>query len=94
MLCTAGTRPAARRADDVLKRHGQRTLRNMAGLRWPDSGEAAKRCGLKEMQRRVRQRRMQRFGHGKRETEGRVPRIKRILLYKTDYFDFYHYTQQ
>jgi len=48
-------------------------LRYMARVRWQDkisSEEVAKRCGSKMIQDKLRQKRLHRFGHVRRETEG------------------------
>jgi len=47
-------------------------------VRWQDrnsSEDVAMRCGLKMIQDRLRQKRLQWFGHVRRETEGGVSRL-------------------
>jgi len=64
--------------EDVLNSCDSRMLRYMAGVRWQDrisSKEVAKRCGLKMIQDKLRQKRVQWFGHVRRETEGVVLRL-------------------
>jgi len=58
--------------EGILKSCDRRMLRYMARVRWQDSissKEMAKRCGLKMIQDKLRQKRLQWFGHVKRETE-------------------------
>jgi len=55
-----------------------RMLRYMSRVRWHDrisSEEVAKRCGLKMIQDKLRRKRLQWFGHVRRETEGGVFRL-------------------
>ena len=50
----------------------------MAEVKWQDrvsSEEIAKRCGVKEIETKIRQRRLQWFGHVRREAEGGVLRL-------------------
>jgi len=64
--------------EDSLKSCDSRMLRYMARVRWQDrisSEEVAKRCGLKMIQDKLRQKRLQWFGHVRRETEGGVLRL-------------------
>jgi len=53
-------------------------LRYMVGVRWQDRisiEEVAKRCGLKMIQNKLRQKRLQWFGHVRGETEIEVFRL-------------------
>jgi len=55
-----------------------RMLRYMAGVRWQDrisTEDVARRCGLKMIQDKLRQKRLQWFGHVRSETEGRVLKL-------------------
>jgi len=64
--------------EDILHSCDSRMLRYMARVRWQDmisSEEEAKRCGLKMIQDKLRQKRLQWFGHVRRETEGGVLRL-------------------
>jgi len=64
--------------EDILKSCDSRILRYMARVRWQDwisSEEVAKRCDLKMTQHKLRQKRLQWFGHVRRETEGGVLRL-------------------
>jgi len=64
--------------EDILESCDSRMLRYMARVRWQDriySEEVAKRCGLKMIQDKLRQKRLQWFGHVRRETEGGVLRL-------------------
>jgi len=56
----------------------KRMLRYMARVRWQDrisSEEVAEKCGLKIIQDKLRQKRLQWFGHVRRETERGVLRL-------------------
>ena len=78
MLYGAETWALTRKLEDILKSCDRRMLRYMAGVRWQDrisSEEVAKRCGLKEIQEKIRQRRLQWYGHVRREEEGGVLRL-------------------
>ena len=73
MLYGAETWRMTEGIEDILKRCDRRMLRYMAGVRLIDmvhSKEVAKRCGLAEIQEKMRQRRLQWFGHVRREKEG------------------------
>jgi len=67
--------------EDILKSCGSRMLRymhgesEMAGQDLLSSEEAAKRCGLKIIQDKLRQKRLQWFGHVRWEMEGEVLRL-------------------
>ena len=77
MLYGAETWAMTAKMEDIMKSCDRRMLRYMAGVRWQDrvsSEEMAKRCGLKEIQDKMRQRRLQWFGHVRRE-EGGVLRV-------------------
>ena len=53
-------------------------LRYMAGVRWQDrisTEEVSNRCGVRKIQDKLRYRRLQWFGHVKREAEGGVLRL-------------------
>jgi len=53
-------------------------MRYMARVRWQDrisSEEVAKRCSFKMIQDKLRQKRLQWFGHVRKETEGGVFRL-------------------
>ena len=57
-----------------MKHCDRRMLKYIADVSWKDkvnSEEVAKRCGLKEIQEKMRQRRLQWFGHVRREEECR-----------------------
>ena len=57
---------------DIMRKCDRRMLRYMAGVKWQDgvsSEEVAKRFGLGDIQERIRQGRLQWFGHVKRERE-------------------------
>jgi len=61
-----------------LESCNSRMLRYMASVRWQDrisSEEMAVRCGLKMMQDKLRQKRLQWFCHVRREAEGGVLRF-------------------
>jgi len=61
--------------EDILKSCDSRMLKHKARVRWQDrisSEEVAKRCGLKMIQDKLKQKRLQLFGHVRRETEGGV----------------------
>jgi len=63
---------------DILKSCDSRMLRDMARVRWQDrisSEEDAKICGLKMIQDKLRQKRLQWFGHVRREEDGGVLRL-------------------
>ena len=78
MLYGAETWAMTDRIEVILKRCDRRMLRYMAGVRWQDkisSREVAERCGVKEIQEKIRQRRLQWFGHVRREKEGGVVRM-------------------
>jgi len=53
--------------EDIFKSCDSRMLRYMASVRWQDSEEVAKRCGLKMIQDKLRQKRLQWFGHVRRK---------------------------
>jgi len=70
--------------EDILKSCDSRMLRYMARVRWQNrkkfsSKEVAKRCGLKMIQHKLRQKRLQWFGN-RRETEGRVLQLIIIII--------------
>ena len=78
MLYGAETWGMTGRMEDILKSCDRRMLRYMAGVKWQDrvsSEEIAKRCGVKEIETKIRQRRLQWFGHVRREAEGGVLRL-------------------
>jgi len=63
---------------DILKTCDKRMLRYMARVRWQNrisSEEVAKRCGLKMIPDKLRQKRLQWFSHVRSETEGGVLRL-------------------
>jgi len=69
MLCGAETWALTGKLEDILKSCDRRMLRYMAGVRWQDricNEDVAKRCGLKMIQDKLRQRRLQRFDHVRR----------------------------
>ena len=73
MLHGAETWQMKKRIENILRRCDRRMLRYMAGVSWADripSVEVAKRCGLTDIQGKMRQRRLQWFGHVRREKEG------------------------
>ena len=73
MLYGVETWQMMEKIENILKHCDRRMLRCMAGMRWTDmvcSEEVANRCGLAEIQVRMRQRRLQWFGHVRREKEG------------------------
>ena len=77
MLYGSETWAMTGRLEDILCRCDRRMLRYMTGVRWQDrtpSEEMARRCGLKELHSRVRQRRLQWFGLVRREPEGGILR--------------------
>lgn len=64
--------------EDILKSCDGRMLRYMAGVRWQDrisTEEVSNRCGVRKIQDKLRYRRLQWFGHVKREAEGGVLRL-------------------
>lgn len=78
MLCGAETWAMTDRIEDILKRCDRRILRYMAGVRWQykiSSREVAERCGVKEIQEKIRRRRLQWFSHVRREKEGGVVKM-------------------
>ena len=78
MLYGAETWAMTGRMEDILKSCDRRMLRYMAGVKWQDrvsSEEIAKRCGVKEIETKIRQRRLRWFGHVRREAEGGVLRL-------------------
>ena len=73
MLYGAETWEMTGRVEDILKHCDRRMLRYMAGVSWKDkinSEEVCRRCGLTDIQVKLRQRRLQWFGHVRREKEG------------------------
>jgi len=57
----------------------------MARVRWQDrisSEDVAKRCGLKMIQDKLRQKMLQWFGHTRRETDGGVLRLVEEMEYQ------------
>ena len=55
-----------------MKKCDRRMLRYMTGVKWQDgvsSEEVAMRCGLRDIQERIRQGRLQWFGHVNKEAE-------------------------
>ena len=69
MLCGAETWQMKKRTENILTGSDRRMLRYMADVSWTDripSVEVAKRCGLTDIQGKMRQRRLQWFGHVRR----------------------------
>jgi len=71
----------------MLKNCDRRMLRCMPRVRRQDrisSEEVAKRCGLKMIQDKLRQKRLQWFSHVRREMEGRMLRLveEMVVLWK------------
>jgi len=78
MLNGAETWALTGNLEDILKGCDSRMLRYMARVRWQDrisNEKMAKRCGLKMIQDKLRQKRLQWFGDVRRETEGGVLRL-------------------
>ena len=62
----------------IMRKYDRRMLRYMTGVKWQDgvsSEEVAKRCGLGGIQERIRQGRLQWFGHVRREGDVGVLRM-------------------
>ena len=79
MLYGAQTWAMTEKMEDIMKSCDRRMLRYKAGVRWQDkisSEVVEKRCGSKEIQDKMRQRRLQWFGHVKREKERGVLKKK------------------
>jgi len=80
MLYGAETWALTWKLEDIVKSCDGRMLRYMARVRWQgrisrfSSKEVVKRCGLKMIQDKLRQNRLQWFGHVSRETEQGVLR--------------------
>jgi len=75
LLYGAVTWALTEKLEDILKSCDSRMLRYMAGMRWQDRiscEEVAKRCGLKMIQNKLRKRRLQWFGHVRKETERKM----------------------
>ena len=73
MLYGAETWQMTKKIEDILKHCDRKMMRYMAGVRWTDrisSVEVAWRCGLTDIQGKIRQRRLQWFGHVRREKDG------------------------
>jgi len=78
MLYGAETWALTGKLEDNLKRCDSRILRYMSRVRWQDrisSKEVVQRRDLKMIQDKLRQTRLQWFGHVRRETEGGVLRL-------------------
>ena len=65
-----------------MRKCDRRMLRYMAGVKWQDgvsSKEVAKRCGLGDIQERIRRERLQWFGHvRKKGEEGALRKVKKM----------------
>ena len=60
--------------EDIMRKCDRRMLRYMTGVKWQDgisSEEVAERCGVEDIQERIRQGRLQWFGHVRREGENK-----------------------
>ena len=65
------------RLGQVLAVCDRKMLRRIVGVRWEDgvqNSEVAERCGLKEIEQVLRERRLRWYGHVARAEEGRVLR--------------------
>jgi len=74
MLYGAETWQMKKRIENIMKQCDRRMLRYMTGVSWADripSVDVAKICGLTDIQGKMRQRRLQWFGHVRREKEAR-----------------------
>jgi hypothetical protein len=82
MLYGAETWEMTGKIEDIMKHCDRRMLRYIAEVSWKDkvnSEEVAKRCGLKEIQEKMKHRRLQWFGHVRREKGGEgVRRVEEI----------------
>lgn len=77
LLYSTETWPMTKRVEDILGKCDRKMIRCMAGVKWQDnvsSEEVAKRCGIKEIENKLRQRRLQWFGHVRRENDEGVLR--------------------
>ena len=75
MLYGAETWAMTGATENIMKRNDRRMLRYIAGVKWQDgvtSEEIAKRCDLIEIQDKIRQQRLQWFGHVQRENDGGI----------------------
>ena len=78
MLYGSETWALTQKDEDIMRKCERRMLRYMTGIKWQDgisSEEVAKRCGLEDIQERIRQGRLQWFGHVRREGEEGVLRM-------------------
>jgi len=78
MLYGSETWALTQKDEDIMRKCDRRMLRYMTGVKWQDgvsSEEVAERCGLEDIQERIRQGRLQWFGHVRREGEEGVLRM-------------------
>ena len=79
MLYGSETWAMTKKDEDKLRKWYRRMLRYMARVKWQDgvsSEEVARRCGLE----RARQRRLQWFGHVRREGEEVLRKVEKIQV--------------
>lgn len=65
----------------ILRSCDRKMLRYIAGVRWQDqvgSGEVAERCGVKELEVRLRQGRLRWFGHVRRAEHSMMRRVEEM----------------
>jgi hypothetical protein len=66
------------RLENILRCCDRRMLRYMAGVRWQDSGEVARRCEVEELEVELRRRKLRWFGYGAKADEGSVLRLAEL----------------
>ena len=76
LLYAAETWVLTRKLESLLVRCDHRMLRCMAKVRWQDrvSSEGVQRCGVEDLEDRLRRARLRWFGHVKRREEGHKER--------------------
>ncbi len=81
MLYGAETWALTNKLMEVLRGCDRRMMRYLAGVRWQDrviSEEVARRCGIREIEVILRQRRLQWFGHVRRAGQDSVVRTVEV----------------